>query len=217
MAEEYIRTRQPFVVIEQDEAVLEHWRVTHPDLAEDLLYLVGDATEEISLREAGIERAHGLIAALATDALNVLVVISSKFLNRDLKVIAKVLDIQLTKKIQKAGADKVICPTFIGGMRMASEMIRPSVVSFLDQMLRSRSDHRVAEVTVPPGSPLLGRLQDARIQERTGMVVIALDRGEGEGQFTYNPGPNEELRPGHILMVIGSPDAVAKLERLAKP
>ena len=216
-ASEFLHTKEPCVLVERDSAVVEHWKETHPDVAGNFLYLIGDATDEFVLNRAGIHRARGLIAALATDAENLLVVVSSKYINKDLRVISKVIDIKLSDKIRKAGADGIVSPSFIGGMRLASEMIRPNVVNFLDHMLRSKAGGiRVAEVTIEAGSELEGKqLRAANILEHTGMLVIAIRRSDDE-DFIYNPGPVQQLLAGYVVVVIGGPQAIVALKKMSE-
>lgn len=214
VARELLHARQPFVVIEHSEAAIEHWKAVHEELSENLLYVVGDASDEYILERAGIQRARGLVTTLTTDAENMLVVVSSKYIHPELRVLTKVVDTQFSEKLRRAGADGVVSPSFIGGMRLASEMIRPHVVNFLDDMLRSTAgDTRITEIQVPPHSRLQGfALRKARILEKTGLLVIAVRNPDGS--YVYNPGPELELEIGMVLVVIGAPDAVEELRTM---
>ena len=99
-------------------------------------FIQGDATEEEVLLRAGIERASGILAVLAEDSHNLLITVQARYINPDIKIVARCSENNLADKFYRAGANYVVNPSFIGGMRMASEMIRPNVVSFLDRMLR---------------------------------------------------------------------------------
>ena len=178
--------------------------------------LQGDPTDDDVLMKAGIERAKGILLSLPTDEANLFATISARSLNPQIRIVTKALDVRSHKKIFKAGADSVISPTFIGGMRMVSEMIRPAATTFLDQMLRER-EHvlRVDEITLPPGSPLDGRtIAEALIGEKTGALLVAVRPG-GKKDFTFNPKPETILHEGDILVFIASPDKAQELAALA--
>ncbi len=142
--------------------------------------------------------------------------ITARSLAPKIRIVAKALDVQSHKKIVKAGADSVISPTFIGGMRMVSEMIRPAATTFLDQMLRERERIlRVDEIVIPAGSPLAGRtVAELKLEERTGALLVALRRA-GQPGFVFNPGQATAVGEGDALVFIGSPDMARELEELA--
>ena len=99
------------------------------------------------LERAGIRRARGIVAALTDDKDNLFIVVSARQLNPSLRIIAKGVDMAASEKLKRAGADSVVNPAFIGGVRMVSEMIRPQVVEFLDLMLRDKDKNlRIEEV-----------------------------------------------------------------------
>ena len=143
----------------------------------DFPHVQGDPTDDDVLLKAGVERARGILMSLPTDEANLFAAITARSLNPQIRIVAKALDVQSHKKIVKAGADSVISPTFIGGMRMVSEMIRPAATTFLDQMLRERERVlRVDEITIPAGSPLAGKsIADMRLDERTGAFLVAVN------------------------------------------
>src|SRR5262249_45698093 len=119
-------------------------------------------------------------------------------------------------KLRKAGADSVVTPAFIGGVRMVSEMIRPQVVAFLDLMLRDREKNlRIEEVALPPGSGLEGKpLAEARIREKANLLVLAVRTGE-MGEFVYNPPATLRLAAGMSLIVLGETESVHLLRNAA--
>jgi voltage-gated potassium channel len=182
----------------------------------DFPILHGDPTDDDVLLKAGIERAKGILLSLATDEANLFATISARSLNPGIRIVTKALDVRSHKKIFKSGADSVISPTFIGGMRMVSEMIRPAATTFLDLMLRERERVlRVDEITLPPGSPLDGRtIEEARIGEKTGALLVAVRPG-GKKDFAFNPKPETVLHAGDILVFIASPDMAQELAALA--
>ncbi len=174
----------------------------------------GDATEEEVLLRAGIERASGILAVLAEDSHNLLITVQARYINPDIKIVARCSENNLADKFYRAGANYVVNPSFIGGMRMVSEVIRPNVVSFLDRMLRGTDRSiRVEEATVREGSPWVGKsLRDVDIQRVTGLIPISL-RHPKDSDFTYNPSPDEVLVPGSVIVVIGNPEQISALKR----
>jgi voltage-gated potassium channel len=178
--------------------------------------IMGDATADEVLKEAGIDRARGVIASLSSDKENLFVVISARQLNPQLKIVAKGVDIGVSEKLRRAGADVVVTPAYIGGIRMVSEMVRPQVTEFLDIMLRDKDKNlRIEEVNLPDGSPLVGKLlSEARIRETTDLLIVAVRTSAG-GPFLYNPGPQLRLDAGMSLIVLGGTDSVALLRQAA--
>ena len=207
------RTLRPMVVIEYDEEVIEALRGY-----EGLPVIHGDATDDDVLREAAIERAIGLVSGLPTDKDNLYLTITAKQINPDLRIVAKGVDTKVNSKLIKAGADSVVTPNFIGGLRMASELIRPSVVSFLDLMLRDKKKTlRIEEVVVPPGSPFAGKtLRDADIPAKTDLIVVAVAHPDS-GKFDYAPKADTRMEEGAALIVLGDVAKLPRLERLVAP
>lgn len=177
--------------------------------------VLGDATEEEALAQAGLMRAAGVIAALKDDSRNMLITVQARFANPRVKIGARCSQNNLVDKFYRAGADYVVNPDFIGGMRIASEMIRPQVVGFLDRMLRGKDPTvRVEEVTVGPGGALAGQsLGEARLLARTGLAPVAVKPAGGE-DYIYNPDPGLVLAAGAVLIVIGGPAQTGLLRKL---
>ncbi len=201
------------VVIERDLDRATDVEDEHPGA----LVLAGDATKEQVLTRAGVETARGLAACLADDAENLLVCLSARDLNSGIHTVARAFDEESMSKLRRAGADQVISPTITGGVRMASSLIRPHVISFLDAAtIGADIDLRLEEAVIPPGSALAGRsLSDAGIPQRTGLVVLALRRKEGNGGQIYNPGPDTLLNAGDVMIVLGRQEQVDKLRQYA--
>ncbi|MEZ4367081.1 MAG: potassium channel protein [Kofleriaceae bacterium] len=206
-------TPHQVVAVDTNEAALRELAARHPDR---LQYLVGDATEDSMLAQAGASQASGVVAALSSDKDNLYVVVSVRQLNAGARIIARCADLAHVEKLRRAGADAVVSPNYIGGMRMVSELIRPTVVRFLDEMLRdARAAYRIDEVEVAAGSELAGvALRDARIPERFGMSVLAF-RNQGDTLWHYNPGPDEVVGADAVLVVLGSAEQVARLRDAA--
>lgn len=209
IAEEFTKIRVPFIVIERDEERIKQML----EKVGRFLYIEGDATDDEILLRARIADAKGLVTALHEDRDNVFVILTARGLNPKLRIVSKAVEAESRTKLTKAGADSVVSTNFIGGLRIASEMIRPTVVSFLDKMLRAGGDDvRVAEAKIPAGSQFAGgKLGDARIYEKTGLTVIAVARGE---KYELNPAPDTQLREGDGLIVCCSVDQLKKLNDL---
>jgi len=208
---ELLLTKKKFVVVAADKDAADRL----PALGA-FPFLSGDPTDDDVLINAGIERAKGILLSLPTDEANLFATITARSLNPRLRIVAKALDVQSHKKIVKAGADSVISPTFIGGMRMVSEMIRPAATTFLDLMLRERQRVlRVDEITIPAGSPLRGRsIEEAEFGAKTGALLVAL-RGSGAKEFSFNPEGRTILQEGDVLIFIASPEMAQGLAALA--
>ena len=211
---ELIAAAVPFVVIDQNPEVCAAVRA---QTSEDLLTIIGDATHEKALEQAGIGRARGLVATLTDDKDNLFLVVTANFMNSNLRVVAKCIDYASMAKFKRAGATYVVSPTYIGGLRIASQLLRPNVVNFLDNMLRGRDKTiRVDEVEVPAGGGAAGKtLRDLRIGERTGVLVIAV-RDPGSDYFDYNPGGARQLHEGSLLVVIGRGSEAESLRQVMR-
>jgi voltage-gated potassium channel len=206
---ELIMTRRPCVSIEMKPERIE-WIANQ---FQGHHFIQGDATEEDVLLRAGIERAAGVLAVLAEDSHNLLITVQARYINPDIKIVARCQENNLAEKFYRAGANYVVNPAFIGGMRMASEVIRPHVVSFLDRMLRGLGTTRVEEVTVSGESPWVGySLREIDIQGKTGLLPVSLKRLE-DSDFTYNPSQDEILTAQSVIVVIGEPEQIANLRR----
>jgi voltage-gated potassium channel len=214
VVEELVWTKWPLVAVDRDPVKLDRLQELTPDL---LPTVVGDATEDETLERAGIRRARGIVAALTDDKDNLFIVVSARQLNPQLRIIAKGVDMQASEKLKRAGADSVVNPAFIGGVRMVSEMIRPQVVEFLDLMLRDKDKNlRIEEVVVPKGSPLVGKpMFAAQIRQHTNLLVVAVREpaasGAEPGRFVYNPGPETLIVENMALIVLGETESVHKL------
>jgi voltage-gated potassium channel len=174
-------------------------------------YLVGDATDDDVLEHANITRASALVAALSSDKDNLYLVVSARQINSKARIVARCTELSHVDKLKRAGADSVVSPNYIGGMRMVSELLRPAVVRFLDEMLRDkRATYRIEEVNVIGGSLIGSSLRDAKIRERFGMSVLALKVAEDQ-PWNYNPDASESLRAGMTMVVLGSPTQVKDL------
>lgn len=187
-------------------------------LADDAGFAVilGDSTDDDVLAGAGLERARVLVTALPTDADNLYVVLSGRSLNPGLRIVARAQSPRSEAKLVRAGADRVVVPEDIGARRMVTFATRPSVADFLDVVTTGRVEYRLEEVRLAAGSPLAGRtLAAAAIPDRTGALVLGISRVDGP--FVTNPQGDEPLSPGAVLIAIGTPEQLTRLEALASP
>lgn len=208
---EAMKTR--WVVVERDPARIHALELRFPEG----LVVEGEATHDETLLQAGLERARGLIACLSADADNLFVCLSARALKPGIKIVARAYEDETTDKILRAGADHVVSPNVSGALRMASMLVRPSVVSFLDVATRSSGmDLRIEQAVVPEGSSLDGQtLEEAAIPQATGLIVIAVKRAAGTTAhpFTFNPSAALRLSHGDELIVLGTPDQISKLRK----
>ncbi len=212
--EELVVTHTPFVVIDRNREHLE--RISQHFMQGKMLFVNGDATEDHFLIEAGVGRAKGVVAALTHDKDNLFVTVSARSLNANARIVAKVIEDEAMPKMIKAGASSCVSPQQIGGPRMASEVIRPEVNEFLDQMFRDKDKAlRLEEVTIPDNSPLAGlALKDTPIRQKTKLLVVAvrtLDR-----VLLYNPDPEQVLEAGATLIVMGGAESVVLLRKMVR-
>jgi voltage-gated potassium channel len=186
---------------------------------EDLLerginFVVGDATHDETLRHAGVARARGLVAALNTDAGNVMAVLSAREMNPKIFIVARVGSAEAEGKLRRAGANRVVSPYQIGGHRLALALTRPVVNDFLDRVYSFADDIDVdiGQIVVTAESPLAGKtVRDSTLHEQHHVSILAMHRPSGETLLT--PPPDTVIEAKAILIVIGAPDAVAALEK----
>lgn len=173
--------------------------------------IIGDATHDDVLRAAGIEHASALIAALEGDAENLFVTLSSKAINPNLFIVARARQEESVNKLSRAGADRVVNPQELGAARMASFVVQPNVAEFVDVVMHERSmDFRMQEVEIPEGSHLAGTtLRDANLRQQAGVLVLALRLDDGA--FNTNPDPDTILRAHHVIIAVGTDEALQQL------
>ncbi|MEJ2541647.1 MAG: potassium channel protein [Gemmatimonadota bacterium] len=200
----------PWVAIERDPDRVETLRDGTPGG----LFLTADATHDDTLLEAGLERAQGLVACLSEDTDNLFVCLSARDLVSDLTIVARANDEDAVDKLLRAGATQVVSPSVSGAARMASAILRPSVVSFLDIATRSPGlSLRMEQARIEADSTVAGKtLAEAAIPQATGLIVIALRKdGDGPGDFTFNPLAETRLEEGDEIIVLGTPEQISGL------
>ncbi|UCD89204.1 MAG: potassium channel protein [Desulfobacterales bacterium] len=207
--DELIKNKESIVLIEQDEENIERAKM----ISDGLLYISGDATEDQNLLTAGIERASGIIISLPSDRDNLYVTMTARMLNRKIRIISRLIDQTLELKLKTAGANKIVSPNYIGGLRMASEMIRPTAVDFLDSMLRSTQGNlRIHQVVVTANSSVAGKsILASGLKDKYNLLVLGAKHPGKE--VAFNPSHQEILGPGMTLIVMGDVDNIAKAKK----
>jgi voltage-gated potassium channel len=178
-------------------------------------FVVGDATREEVLQEAGIERASGLVAVVHSDADNVYITLTARSLKPDLYIVARAEERGAEQKLKRAGADKVESPYEIGGRKMAYAILRPTVTTFMELAMAEGVDLSMEEVAVEPTSPLIGlALKDSGIRRDLDIIVVAIKRASGE--MLYNPTPDTQIEGEDTLVVLGMRQNLEALEKLVQ-
>ena len=206
-------TRKPIdlVVIEKDEELI-------PIMDKDkVLYLSGDATDEVDLLKAGIQRAKGLIAVLATDTANVFLVLTARQLNPDLFIIARASQKESKSKLKAAGANRVESPYDMGAASMAQRIIRPTVTNFLDlAFAHKRKDIQMEEIPVNSSSNLVNvMLKDSGIRQQFNLIIIAIKKLDGN--MLFNPSFEAVIEVGDTVIAVGQEGNLQKLEKILNP
>jgi voltage-gated potassium channel len=197
-----------FIVVEKDPAALEEKK--------DVLVVMGDATRDHTLKEAGIDKACGLISVLPNDAENLFVVLSARGLNPNILIVARAMEEGSEQKLLRAGASKVVSPYLIGGLRMAHTVLKPTVVDFIEFTTKSGNiGLQMQEVTVQEGSILIGRsLEACTVGDDWGVIIVAIKQTTGETRF--NPTHQSVIKAGDILIVLGEISKLKRFEEMAK-
>ncbi len=195
-----------FVVVEQDTEKCQSLQ------EESIPFVQGDASQHQVMETAGVGRATTVIVCLPDDAHGVFTVLLARQLNPDVTIIARAVEEQSEERLRMAGADRVINPYRIGGMRLAFTALKPTVVDFLDSSLPgTKGELELAEIRIRPGSELDGKtIAGAAVRRRFGIIVIALKREDGS---LFNPDPDTEMRAGDLLVALGTAEAIESIER----
>ena len=204
VASELIASGRSFVAIEPEADTLGVFLERHPGL----LYIHGDASDDDQLLRADIADAQGVFAVTGDDSLNLMICLTARQLNPGVRIVARCHEMRNADKMRKAGADVVVSPDFTGGMRIASSMIRPHVVSFLDEMLRSEHNTRIEEVKVPAA---FAPCRLAELDRRSPHYMLLGVRSTASLQL--NPADDFMIQPGQILVIMGNAQGREELER----
>ncbi len=207
-ARELARRPASFVIVESSDAKAQKFA------SENWLMLIGDATQEQTLRDAQIDRARGLVAATTTDATNLYIVLTARTLNPRLHIIARASEDMAEKHLLSAGADSVVSPYTFAGQRIAQSFLRPHVVSFLDTATTHLGmDLEIGEIPVVQRSPFAGKtIETSRIRQDRGVIILAIKREKG---MRFNPAPDDRIEAGDFLIAMGEPQQLRALEQSA--
>ncbi|RLC26985.1 MAG: potassium channel protein [Deltaproteobacteria bacterium] len=199
------------VVIEKDKELI-------PVMDEDkVLYVCGDVSDEANLIKAGIKRAKGLVAVLATDADNVFLVLTARQLNPDIHIVARACLAESKSKLRAAGANNVESPYEMGGVSMAQRILRPTVTNFLDLAFTySRKDIQMEEIPVSSSSALSNvMLKDSGIRQKFNLIIIAIKKSDDS--MLFNPSFETLIKAGDTVIAVGEEANLKKLEDILNP
>ncbi len=198
------KTSTPYVALDLSEDHLKRMRDLHSDSLNQMLYVIGDATEEEVLQRAGLDRARGLIAALPNDKDNLVITVVVRQRFPKMRIVVRSADKKFADRMMRAGANSTVSPSHIGGLRMASELIRPHVVGFLDQMLKEQgSTLRVEEIEVGTSSKWAGSaLHDLNLKGQYNLLVLGLKNPAQDlaSALLVNP-PDNAVVPGQGVII----------------
>jgi voltage-gated potassium channel len=206
--EELQKTGRTFVVVERNRETVERL------IADGFKVVEGDATEEETLKRAGVMEAAGVFAVLPSDQYNAFLALTAKGINPKIRVVSAQKELTVRQQLLRSGADTVVNPQYIGGLRMVSEMVRPATVGFLDSMMRERgSVVRFDEVVVPEGSPFVGRpIGVVKGAEGHAPLLVAVLEQE-TGHYDINPDSGRPIKPGDRLVMIGETSKLFELRK----
>ncbi len=205
VAKELYSTQRLFVLSDLKEGILQEFSVEIPGTP----YVSGDCTEEFFLESLGIRESKGLFVVTGDDNINLVICLTARQINPRIKIVSVCKKIDHQRKIERAGANRVITPNFIGGLRMASEMLSPTVTNFLDLMQRSEFNQRIEEIVIPNrfDNTQLGKFPTSDLPDT---LILALRSGE---KWIYNPKKDQILMEGNSLMVMTTPKDRKYLEK----
>jgi voltage-gated potassium channel len=200
-----------FLVIDSSGEAIEKMSTKWPKIH----YLVGDATDDDVLENACIRDAYGIFPVLPSEKDNLYITMAARQLNPRIRIVARTADVyNIGKKLFKGGANSVVSPNLIGGLRLISEIARPHATDFLDELLRDKNTElKMAELVVSPDSTLCGlSLKEACLPEKCGLLIIAMQK-RGDSFYTYNPSGAERIEHADTLVVLGYEDQIVRLKK----
>ena len=200
--------KMDFVVIDSDPEVIQKIE------EEGFVYYRGDATQDKSLLGAGIKRAKGIVCVLPTDAENLYVILTAKELNPDIYVLSRSEEEESEHRLLRAGADRVMSPYTLGGMRMAMAILRPAMLDFIEITTRRQSlELRMEEMAVCDGSPIIGKsLEESEIRHNYGLIIVAVKKESGK--MIFNPLASYTIEKGDKLIAMGEDDNVSRFTKV---
>lgn len=207
VAQEIMGDGHPVVVIEQDPELIERME------QDGVLCVEGDATSDEVLISVGLLNARSLISALTSEAANVYVTLTARQLNPDITIIARAGDKSHISRLELAGANRVVLPHFIGGLRMAQSVLRPTATNFVEVTLRGGIDLQMEELYVSPQSELVSKdLIESQIRPRFNLIIIAIKKVSGD--MVFNPGPKEVIHADDTLLAVGKKSDLTAIQKI---
>ena len=200
----------PFLVIDDDPLVMQ--KVAE----EGFVYYKGDATDDKTLIDAGVKRAKGIVCVLPKDAQNLYVILTAKELNPSIYILSRSEDEASEHRLLRAGADRVMSPYTLGGVRMAMAILRPAMLDFIEITTRRQSlELRMDEMPVCDGSALIGKsLEESEIRQRYGLIIVAVKKDSGK--MIFNPVAGYIIQSGDKLIALGEEENVSKLSQVCQ-
>jgi voltage-gated potassium channel len=212
--EELHKTGTPFVVIESHQDSIDRFQNHESGNYKEILYIVGDSTDETTLDAAGVERARCVIAAVQSDKDNLVTTVVVRQKNPHARIVARCSDTKFADRVLRAGANTAVSPNAIGGLRLASEALRPHVTSFLDLMLREKSRTlRIDEIQIEPQSSWIGKSMESlkfRALYHLMPLAVKTSLGEQKNDFLVNPPETLILQAGAVIIVMGDVEEIRR-------
>ena len=212
ICKEFAAEKVDFVVIDNNPEVIQ--RIEEE---EEYIYYKGDAAEDKTLLGAGIKKARGIVCVLPTGAENLYIILTAKELNPNIYVLSRSEDETSGHRLTNAGADRVISPYNVGGMRMAMAILRPAMLDFIEITTRRESlELQMEELLVCDASPVTGKsLKESEIRQRYGLIVVAVEKPSG--QTIFNPAANYIIEKGDKLVTLGEDANLVKFSQVCSP
>ena len=205
----------PFDVVEKDPECVELLRRDLPDLP----VVVGDATDDRVLEQAGIQNARGLMSVVSNDRDNVYIILSARSLNPNLRIVARAQDASTRDKMYKVGADSVVTPDHIGAARMVGEMTQPAVSHFIESLLLdNNAPYSLGEYLVSAGSSFAGQnvgQATDQIRARSDLDAAIVAIRSASGDYKFNPVAEDSIAPGSTLILLGSRQTLERVNQLS--
>ncbi len=197
------------VLIESDQEKIDKCKSSN-----GLLFINGDPTDDDNLIAAGLDHAAGILIVLPSDKDTLYVTMTARMMNKGIRIISQITNQDIEPKLLKAGASSVISPNTIGGLRMASEMIRPTAVDFLDKMLRSEKGNlRIHEIVITENSNIKGKkISESGLKDKFDLLILGAKNTLNEIEF--NPPSQRLISDGMTLIVMGKIEDIVKLKKL---
>jgi voltage-gated potassium channel len=211
VGQEFRASDVPYVVLDFSEDALEAAR----ELGD--LFIAGNGTEDEDLEKAGLVRARGLVASSDSDADNLYITLSARSKRPDIAIVARASDEDAEKKLRLAGADRVVTPYSTAGRVMANLVLKPQVTAFLDVVTTAEGENfMLEEIEVKRTCERAGRtIRDLRVRDETGAIIVAIRKSDGT--FDTTPSPEERIEAGDVLIGVGTPEEIRKLEDYFAP